>query len=139
MKFSDVQTFLDNGLAGLGYSPVPTIAPGPTTNVTLQKAAPGMLVLVMVGGGAGLNIEQTFDRPFITVRSIGLQHDYDSGEKLAQDIDKLFLTLCGNATVGTAKVLWVSRTGAGPELVEWDNASRYHFQCNYIANTQTGL
>lgn len=139
MKFSDVQTFLTDGLTSLGYTSVPPIVPGPLTVATLQKRYPGALILVMVGGGVGLNIEQTFDRPFITVRCIGSQHDYDSAETLAKDVDGLFLALNGNATIGTAKVLWITRTGAGPEIVEWDTADRHHFQCQYIANTQTGL
>jgi hypothetical protein len=139
MRYSDIKSFTSDGLTALGYNPLPVFNPGPPSAETLQKRSPNAMVFLTVGSGAGLESEQLFDRPFIIVRALSKQGDYDYGEKLADDIDKMFLKINSNAIIGTAKVLWISRTGAGPTVVERDSADRYHWQCVYITSTQTGL
>jgi hypothetical protein len=139
IRYSDIESFTKSGLAVMGYSPVPPLNPGPITAEVLQKRTPGQMVFLQLGGGAGLNTEQLFDQPFITVRTIGKQHDFNSAEQLAWDIDTLFLRVNSNAVVGTAKVLYITRTGAGPDIVDRDDADRTHYQCTYITNAQTGL
>lgn len=146
MKFSDVKTYLETELAALRtlsddakYSPVPPINPGPASNAPLQKISSQMIVFATVGAGAGLTMESLFDRPFITIRAIGLQQDYESAETLAQDIDRILLTRRAGGTIGSAKVLYVTRTSGAPALLEQDLANRYHFTCDYITETQTGF
>lgn len=138
IKYSDVKSFVQAGLADMGY-PDMVIEPGPITDVVLAKRNPGEMIFLQVGSGAGLETEQLFDRPFIVTRVIGKQHDYNSAEQLALDLDTLFLRVNSNATIGTAKVLYIVRTGARPENVDWDTGDRYHFQCTYITSAQTGL
>ena len=133
MRYKDVELFLR---PIVGYA-TNIVSPGPSTEAALQKLSPQAMVFATVGGGAGLTSEQNFDRPFITVRTIGKQGDYDSAEALAFAIDAAFLALDHNGLVGTAKVLYVTRTGGAPSLIDHDSADRYHFQCTYIAETRT--
>lgn len=130
MRYSDVESFLR---PIVGDAP---IHPGPSTEAALQKLSSQAIVFATVGGGAGLATEGLFDKPFITIRAIGKQGDYDSAETLAKDIDAAFRALDHNGEVGEAKVLYVTRTGGGPTMIDHDNADRYHFQCTYIAETR---
>jgi hypothetical protein len=139
MRYSDVKTFVTNGLTTLGYSPMPLLDPGPENNATLQKKTPFGMVFLVVGNGPGLTTENLYDRVFIRVRAIGKQNNYDYAEKLGWDIDTLLLGVDHNGLVGTAKVLYVVRTGGSPYAIEKDPADRYHFQCSYVAETETGL
>lgn len=148
LTYKDVETFLTDGLASLGYGgstpdsgqpgQMPLVDPGPTTPVK-EKQSPGTMVFATVGGGSGLTLEQTYDQVFITVRTIGPQQDYDTAERLAYDVDGLFLALNSAAMVGTTRVLFVNRAGGGPQLVDYDESSRYHFQTTYITPASTGL
>lgn len=150
LTYSDVEAFLTTALEGLGYSsalpaqpdtkPMPLIDVGPFTLAQLQDLSPGPIVFATVGNGGGLTNEQAFDQPFITIRSIGPQGDYVAAERLAQDIDRLFLsTFGGNGTLGTTRVLYVTRSGGGPQLIDYDSSNRYHFQTTYIARAETGI
>lgn len=137
MIFSDLTTFLAEAL-GESYADV-TYAPGPAASTVQQKRTPGRLVFIAIGNGAGLTAEQLFDQPFITIRAYGKQNNYDDAEALAYAIDRALLSVNSNALVGTAKTLYITRTGGPPVLLEFDVADRYAFQCTYITETQTGL
>lgn len=149
LVYADVKAFLTDGLEALGYSsalpvdpdekPMPRIDVGPFSLAQLQDLSPGPMIFATVGNGGGLTDEQLFEQPFITIRSIGPQGDYDLAEGLALDIDRMFLALCGNGTVGDTKVLYVTRSGGGPQLIDYDSSNRYHFQTTYIARSETGL
>jgi hypothetical protein len=149
LVYADVKEFLTLGLAGLGYKstlpvqpeakPMPLIDVGPFSMAQLQDLSPGPIVFATVGNGAGLTDEYLFDQPFITIRAIGPQGDYDGAERLARDVDRLFLAIDGNGKVGNTPVLYVTRSGGGPELIDYDDSNRYHFQTTYIARSQTGL
>lgn len=136
---SDVQDYLSLYLSSIGYSPVPLMDSGPASDAMLQKRSPHGLVFVTVGAGGGLTSEGYFDRPFIIVRSIGKQNDPDGAERQALDIDIAFLSVDSNRQIGNAKVLYITRAGGRPSLLEQDNAERYHWQCTYITETPTGL
>jgi len=138
MRYSDVESFLQDGLTGLGYKPLPVFSPGPS-QLVVERKAPGSMVFATFGGGLGPTSEEHFDRPFITIRALGKQRDFTGAETLAWDIDTLLLAVDGNAIVGTAKVLYIVRTGGAPALVDHDSAERYHFQSTYIVETQTGF
>lgn len=149
LTYGDVKQFLTDGLAAnyetgnaAGQPGVPRtmpmLHPGPVLP-GLMKLTPGPLVFATVGNGAGMVVEQTYDQVFITVRSIGPQNDYDSSEKMAQDIDLLFLRINSPAMIGSTRVLYVTRTGGAPQLVDFDEANRYHFQTTYITPASTGL
>lgn len=150
LTFADVETFLKVGLATKGYSetlplvgddakPMPLIDPGPFAIPTLRSRTPGPMIFATVGNGAGLTLEQTYDQVFVTVRVLGPQNDYASTERLAYDIDGLFLALNANGTIGSTRVLYVVRTGGAPQLVDLDDSDRYHFQTTYITPAATGL
>lgn len=152
LAYRDVETFVSEGLAKLGYGSanpdtgeqartMPVINPGPGTIAALTKLTPGPLVFLTVGNGAGLELEQTYDQVFLTVRCLGQQNDYDFAERLAYDIDEMLLKITGTAdgTIGAARVLYVTRTGSAPQLTDFDASNRYHFQTTYIIPTATGL
>ena len=144
ITFADIAAYLTTVLGSAGYGdttetgnpPMPLFAPGPTSAAALTKKSPQAIVWIAIQSGAGLTTEQLFDRPFVTIRSVGRQLDYDGAEKLAYDVDNALLALGGNATVGAAKVLYFTRTGGGPSLYNYDDADRYAFTCTYIAEVQ---
>lgn len=136
MRYSDVETHIREGLVSLAYGtagkPVmPAFDPGPFTIERVQKKFPGPVVFAVYGNGIGLAKEGLFDLTFITVRVVGAQNDFAYAERLAYDVDSL-LVGDGNLTMGTGKALYVTRTGAPPQLVDLDAADRYHFQTTYI-------
>jgi hypothetical protein len=151
LTYEDVRGFLSAGLEAKGYAsvnpagtggndlPMPRIDVGPFAIERLTKLTPGPLVFATVGNGAGLTLEQTYDQVFITIRAIGPQHDYTSAERLAQDIDLLFLAVGSNGLIGNTRVLFINRTGGSPQLVDLDESDRYHFQTTYITPASTGL
>lgn len=149
MRYSDLVTFLTAGLTALGYGTtnpdvgeplrtMPLINPGPATAAGLQRLSPGTTLFVTLGNGIGLSTEHLFDRPFITVRSIGQQNDFDSAERLAYDVDKVLLSVDRNSQVGSTMALYINRTGGAPALIDFDSASRHHFQATYVTEAQTG-
>lgn len=150
LRFTDVQPFLLAGLTELGYGgenqpltnpsvrTMPLIDPGPATAQALQKKSPGPIVFATPGFGAGLTLEQTYDQQFLTVRVLGQQNDYESAERLAWDLDRVLLAVQGSGTIGECRVLYVARTGGSPGLIDFDAASRHHFQTTYIIPAATG-
>lgn len=136
LTYSDVETFVKAGLTSKGYGTaghpaMPYFDPGPVTIQALYKKSPNAMVFLTVGNGIGLAHEGLYDRPFITTRVIGPQSDYAAAEALAQDLDALLLAVETEA-VGSSRTLYVTRN-APPQLVDFDNANRYHFQTTYIA------
>jgi hypothetical protein len=114
---------------------MPAFDPGPTAISSLWKSvSPNSIVFLTVGNGIGLKTEGLYDLPFIVVRAIGLQGDYTGAETLAYDIDNLLLPV-ENQMVGAARTLYINRN-APPQLVDYDEANRYHFQTTYITETK---
>lgn len=142
MRYSDVETFVRDGLTALGYGTaghpaMPAFLPGPPTIERLQKSIPNSILFLTLGNGIGLSGgEGQFDRPFITVRVIGNQNDFGYAETLAYDVDNILLAVQGNTSMGSATALYVTRTGGSPQLVDFDSADRYHFQTTYITEAQ---
>lgn len=136
MRYSDLQAFVTEGLNSKGYTGAnfPLLDPGPVTMKRLQMKTPGSMLFLTVGNGIGLSVEALFDLPFVVVRVIGAQNDYDGAEALAYDVDDLLLS--ANGLMGTAHVLYVTRTGGAPQLIDFDDAERYHFQTTYISEVQ---
>ena len=137
MRYSDVYTYVSAALTAKGYGTpggpeMPLFHPGPFTIERLQSKSPGPMLFLTLGNGVGLTQESLFDRRFITVRVIGAQNNYDYAETLAYDVDNILLAVAGNTTMGTAKVLYVTRTGGAPQLVDFDKGDRYHYQTTYI-------
>ena len=137
LRYSDVYTHVTAALTAKGYGQqggpaMPLLDPGPFTVAKTQQRSPGPMLFLVVGNGVGLTKEGLFDRPFLTVRVIGTQNDFDYAETLAQDVDAILLGVASNTTVGTAKVLYISRSGGPPQLVDFDAGDRYHYQTTYI-------
>lgn len=145
MKFSDLSTFVTAGFVALGYTPAsmdgsfPLLDPGPPSMPSLLRLAPGRMVFLTLGGGAGLTTELLYDRIFISARVIGRQNDFADAEQLAAQLDKMFLQVDSPRKIGTARALYITRTGGAPSLLEKDASDRYHFSCSYITETKTGL
>lgn len=144
LTYSDVQTFLTDGLTGLQYGvsgnpEMPVLNPGPATLPALQKLSPGTIVFATVGNGAGLTLESTYDQVFLTIRTIGPQRDYAAAERMAHDVDRLLLLVASPRLLGSTRVLYVTRAGGGPQLIDYDSADRYHFQTTYVVPAMTGL
>lgn len=137
MRFADVQTYL---AAELDPSLLPClILPGPSGDLVVQKLSPQRIIFATVGGGAGLTLEQLFDRPFITIRTVGRQGSYDDAEALAWAVDTALLQFVSNGVIGSAPITYLTRTGGAPTLLLKDSADRYHFTCSYIAETPSNL
>jgi hypothetical protein len=132
LAYDDVVVYLTKYLETLGtYSPLPVFSVG--VDADAQDISPYQLVLLTVGAGAGFDVEGIFDQPAVQVRTVGAQQDYNSGERLARDLDKAMFALGPSSTLTNGKrVLTVSRTGGGPSLLLKDDGGRYHFTCNYI-------
>lgn len=141
IRLSDVYTFVNEGLAAAGYGQagqpaMPMLDAGPSSVARLQQKSPGAMVFLTIGGGTGTTVEGLYDRPFITVRTVGPQNDYEAAERLAYDLDDLFLAVGGNAAIGSARALYMTRTGGAPQLIDFDAGERYHFQTTYITEAQ---
>lgn len=139
MRYSDVRDFVSAGLTALGYGTakeLPDFDPGPNTTPALLAKYVSTVVFLTVGNGIGMTTEEIFDQPFITVRVVGVQNDYDFAEQLAYDVDNILLSVDHNTVVGTAPTLRISRSGGPPQLIDFDSGSRYHFQNTYIAETE---
>lgn len=139
MRYSDIESFVSTGLTQLGYGTtfgMPLIDAGPSSVAALQKLSPGPILFLSVGNGAGLAKEGLFDKPFIIARVIGVQGDFGYAEDLAYAVDELLLAVDSNTKIGTAPTLYITRTAGAPQLIDYDDAGRYHFQTTYIAEAQ---
>jgi hypothetical protein len=149
LTYQQVADWLDARLDGLGYgTQQPDVDPALRTKPRLvhgpyservAKQSPGALVVVSVGGGAGLTLEHLYDQRFITIRAVGLPNQYDQAERLAYDLDGLLVGVNSPAVIGQTRVLYVARTGGAPELIDYDEADRYHFQATYLTPAMTGF
>lgn len=137
MRYSDIKGFVQSALTAKDYGvpggpAMPLFDPGPVTLAKLRQRSPNAMVFLQVGNGVGLRHEGIIDSPFITVRVVGPQHNYTAAETLAYDVDDILLGVGGNTTIGTAKVLFITRSGGAPMLIDFDAADRYSFQTTYI-------
>lgn len=150
LTYTDVRDFLSSALTGLGYADslplvsnnpksMPLFDPGPVSLTSIFTKSPGTIAVVTVGNGAGLTLEQTYDQVFITVRVVGPQFDYSAAEQITSDIDRAFLAVNSSRMMGQTRVLYVTRTGGAPQLIDFDSTDRYHFQTTYITPAATGL
>lgn len=139
MRYAEIAAFVTAGLTAKGYGAdkvMPLLNPGPPTLAALQQLSPGPMLFLTVGNGIGPTVEQLYDRPFIVARAIGAQNDYDYAETLAYDVDDLLLAVGGNTKMGARQVLYVTRTGGAPQLIDLDAGNRYHFQTTYITEAE---
>jgi hypothetical protein len=106
-------------------------------NLDALDVSPGQLVIIALGSGPGLSVEELFDRQIAQIRSVGLQgSNYQSAEQLAQDVDKGMIAIDHSQSINNKWVLSVVRSGGGPALLLKDDADRYHFTCNYVVEVQ---
>lgn len=140
LAYDDVEAYVRAGLTSLGYGPaakpMPVFHPGPAGIERLVRRNPGPLLFLTIGNGIGLTTEALYDQTFITPRTVGRQNDYAYAERLAHDVDTLLLECVNGKTMGEARVLYVTRTGGAPQLVELDNGERYHYQATYITEVK---
>jgi pectin methylesterase-like acyl-CoA thioesterase len=137
LGFSDVVAYLQPKLAAREFSPMPIFLP--IWDDTSAKSPTGTPVVVLtVGGGAGLTNEETFDRPFIALRVVSRAQDYAGGEALAMACDADLCAFDGSAYLGLLWALYITRTGGRPQLLTREN-ERYHFTASYIAAVESGV
>jgi hypothetical protein len=136
LSYNDVKGYLTTALDALDYDPLPVFDPGPGSDPTVQDLSPNMMVIITLTPGAGLDMEEVFDRPGFQIRSIGPQQDYGAAEKLAQDIDRALVALDQSQSINGKWTLSVVRSGGSPALLLSDDGDRYHFTCNYIWEVQ---
>ena len=96
-------------------------------------------VILSVGGGAGLTLEGTFDRPFINARVISRSNDFEGGEALALFLDEKLCAFDSSNFLGAVWAGYITRTGGRPQLQMLDDGERYHFTATYITETETGF
>lgn len=141
LTYGQVRDVVEPKLVAGGFEFV--MDPGPATDENLQKVNNDAIVFLTVGAGAGLHLDNLFDRPFITVEVVGPQNDYDGAESLALALDLALLAFEVPFSWGVAndasRSLSVTRTGGRPTLGVKDTADRYHFTCSYITEAVSGL
>jgi hypothetical protein len=141
LSFTDVKTYVEAQFQALGYAEtdMPLIDPGPFSDPRVLKRTPGRVLVLTVGGGGGFEVEQLYDETFITARVVGTQNNYDDAQRLMADVDKMLVRLNSPAWLGSTRVLYVTRAGGPPQLIDRDSAERYHFQATYVSPAATGL
>jgi len=138
MRYAILRDFLMAFLAGREWDPMPTFVPGPGTDANALDVTPDRLVMLTFGSGAGLSVEQVFDRPIVQVRAAGNQSDYDDGERLAYDLDRGMLSVDSSRDIGGVWVTGITRVGGNPQLLLIDDADRANFTCTYAMESETG-
>jgi len=142
LVFADVQAFIQSL-----YNTDPDAGPVelcppilPQYDAELVKKSPQELIFATLGGGPGLSTEEVLDGIFLSLRVCGRQKDYASAETLALRLDTALLTLgAGNATMGSAPIKSLARSGGRPVPIDYDVGDRTHFQTTYVVTAQTGL
>lgn len=138
LTFHDVEVFLTEQLQ-VSYDEMPVFSPGPTADTDMQDIAPDRLVLIAIQGGLPLDSEKVFQRPSVSIRSIGVQgtiggdnQAYTDAETLAQLIDKAMTSVDHSQLINGKWTLSIQHSGGTPTLLQHDDASRFHFLCSYI-------
>lgn len=142
--YSDVEEFVSTGLRARGYGsddgpPMPLLDPGPGADLQLQKRSPNAIVFLTIGDGRGFTTEQLYDQVFIREHVVSRQGDFAGGELLARDVDRILCAVDGNAMVGAARALYITRAGGSPALLTRGVDDRYHFTCTHITETESGI
>lgn len=153
LTYTDVKRWLDGQIKAddstyptppSGQGTFTAINPGPASDQDLQITNPGPVIFLTLGGGPGLTNEYLFDGVFIEVNVIGDQGDpeigYASAEAIALWVDGQLLAFDHSGLdVNGILVTHISRAGGRPQLVGRVAGRRYHFQCSYIAEADSGL
>jgi len=118
-----------------GYIPLSAIPPERLSNIVVTR-----------GGGSSFMVEPDpsatlpgqprlqgglYDRVLLSVRTVGLQMNYDDGQQFADDVDGLLLA-DSNVVIGSQQALYVTRAGGPPVHMMTDSARRAHFVCSYV-------
>jgi hypothetical protein len=137
LPLASVELYLRaRGLAAV--YPEAVVVRGQGDAADIKRVGPDRGIVLSRSGGPGLMAEWSFDRPIITVRTIGRQSDYDDGETFAGAVDRWMLA-DSPVDVGGRRALFVQRSGGGPTLIHVDSARRAHFSVSYIIPVASGL
>lgn len=114
------------------------IEPGP---ISYEGAADTVnrAVVITIGGGPGLTLEQTYDRILVSVDVAGYQHNHQSAHDLARDIDRKMLAVSSTRDVGNVRVAFINRAGGPPVPVSVDDGDRLHLGCSYLWQVRSGV
>lgn len=121
------------------------VNPGPPTYEGVADTV-NRAVVITVGGGPGLFLEEVFDRVLVSIDTAGDQSDPRSAEDLAMLVDQQMLALDRPRDVAAdddpgdkIRVLAVTRAGGRPTPVAVDDGDRTHLACSYIWQVQSGV
>lgn len=153
LLFADLKAWLNALITapGTDYPAPPSgtgtatmIQPGPATDADLQVTNPGPVIFLTIGAGPGLTNDGALDNVFIEANVIGDQGDpvigYSSAEAVALWLDRQLLAFAGTGSTINGKLITdIDRVGGRPALAGRDAGRRYHFQCSYLAGTDSGI
>jgi hypothetical protein len=133
----DIRSYLEGQgvTAGLGQR-----GEGSQGVLALQNT-PGMLYLIARSiRPAWVTEERALQSVSFQIRSVSDQNNYDSGEQLAFQIDRILMMVKAATIMGSVRVSSVQDLGGGPTLLPvQDNANRAHFTASYAFTVPSGL
>ncbi len=138
--YSGLKAFVEEGLTPAPDSndpPLPELNPGPPSYEGTADTV-GPAVVLTIGGGPGLFLEDTYDQVMVSVDVAGEQMDYDSAEYWALRLDRLLLSVASPRVVQGVRWLAVRRAGGRPTPVGVDDGDRWHLACSYVIRVRSG-
>lgn len=130
MLYATLKTFVADRL---GYDI--EFYPGPD----LPTNTANRYILLTRTGGPGLETEGLIDVTGWQVRVAGSQNDYDDAERVAYDVDAIFLNSGYSQAVDGVWMVDAYRTGSPPTQLLVDDADRHHFVASYLVSVQSAL
>ena len=134
MRFEVIETLINSKLPDfwddkkIGYSPGPDDPDQPVD----------LMVVGTIDGGLGLQLDGVLDNVSWQIRVSGNQNLYEDAERLAEDIDYVFMTFQGRRVAGLL-ITSIYRVGGPPSHFAVDNAERTQFVCSYYFDVESYL
>jgi hypothetical protein len=114
------------------------VNPGPPSYEGVSDTV-GPAVVVTVGGGPGLRLEQQWDDVMVSFDIAGDQNDPDGAISLAHVVDQRILGLNRTQNVGGIRVQFATRAGGRPTPVSVDDGDRTHLAVSYVWRVESGV
>lgn len=132
MRLREVVALVESLRVPAGAATVPVIK-GPQL-----PPNPGRFVLVSSTSGPGLDSEEIVDTQGFQLRVVGDQHDYESAEDLAWNLDREIIRFGAHSKmVDDTWVVSIKRAGSAPSVLEQDEAFRWHLVCTYNVQAES--
>lgn len=121
LKLEDIRTWL-------AASPQSVTEP---ISLNVQPDTPDTVITLRDTGGFALEVEDAFDNPTVQIRCRGPTNDADNPRDLAFRIDGLLLNAVRPFSIGSTRVIHISRLGGRPSYLETDEGRRTTYVANY--------